>query len=375
MSTSIYNERQQSLKVSLNQNNFTAVALNPGPDLSYLTGLDFHLMERPVVGLFPVEGNPALILPALEQGKTEFLDYELNPIFYSEDQSTWKNAFKEGLKIAGLVTGKLGIIPRRLRFLELKFLEDAAPKMEIVSAQPILNSLRTIKSDQEISSMEEAVRIAECALAGILASIQPGVTERELASNLVGRLLHQGSDPKLPFFPIVAFGSNTANPHAFPTEKFLQPGDLVLIDWGANAEGYFSDITRTYAMGDTNPELEKIAEFVKAANAAATAAVKPGVKASAVDQAAREVVESAGYGEYFIHRTGHGLGREAHEEPYISQFDQTVLQPGMTFTIEPGIYLPHRGGVRIEDNVLVTEDGCRSLTNLPRDLSQLLIQE
>ena len=121
--------------------------------------------------------------------------------------------------------------------------------------------------------------------------------------------------------------------------------------------------------------MDKIAEFVRKANAAGRAAVKPGVKTSFVDQATRKIILDAGYGEFFIHRTGHGLGREGHEEPYISQYDQTELIPGMTFTIEPGIYLPNRGGVRIEDNVVVTEDGCKSLTNLPRELSQLLFED
>ncbi len=128
-------------------------------------------------------------------------------------------------------------------------------------------------------------------------------------------------------------------------------------------------------MGDLRPEIEQIAKFVQDANAAARAAVKPGIPASDVDQAARQVIENAGYGEYFIHRTGHGLGLEAHEEPNISQFDQTILEPGMTFTIEPGIYLSKRGGARIEDDILVTETGGLSLTLAPRDLIQLLIEE
>ena len=375
MSKSLILERQQQLKKSLTNNNITAAALNPGPDLNYMTKLDFHLSERPVIGLFPTNRNPILILPELEKAKIDSLKFELTPYFYSEDQSTWPDVFKQAFSDAGLASGKLGVIPRRLRLLELGYLEEAAPDMEFVSAQPIINSLRMIKASQELDLMQEAVRIAECALLATLSAIKPGVTEKEIASKLVSRLLHHGSDPELPFFPIVAFGSNSANPHAFPTDKKLISGDLVLIDYGANVGGYYSDITRTFAMGDVHPELEKIAEFVRKANAAGRAAVKPGVKASTIDQATRKVINDAGYGEFFMHRTGHGLGRECHEEPYISQFDQTELVPGMTFTIEPGIYLPNRGGVRIEDNVVVTEDGCKSLTGLPRDLSQLQIED
>ena len=259
--------------------------------------------------------------------------------------------------------------------LELDYLKGAAPSLDLVSAQDLISRMRMIKDDSEIDRMSEAARIAECALAAILSSFKPGVTEKEIASRLVGRLLQSGSDPELPFFPIVSFGENAANPHALPGDRALREGDLVLIDWGAGYEGYCSDITRVFEVGDIHPELEKIAQFVKEANAAGRAAVKPGVLASDVDQATRKVISDAGYGEFFIHRTGHGLGREAHEEPYISAFDNTALLPGMTFTIEPGIYLPNRGGVRIEDDILVTEDGCRSLTGQTRDLTQLLIED
>ena len=207
----------------------------------------------------------------------------------------------------------------------------------------------------------------------LISGIKLGQTEKEVASRLVSRLLHEGSDPKLPFFPIVSFGENSANPHALPSDRVLKKGDLVLIDFGAGHQGYISDITRTFAIGDPNPELEQIAKFVLEANSAARAAVKPGTATSDVDLAAREVIERSGYGKYFFHRTGHGLGREGHEDPYISAYDQTILEPGMTFTIEPGIYLAGRGGVRIEDNVVVTDDGCRSLTDFPRELAHLEI--
>ena len=375
MTKSYIIDRQKQLKQSLIEHNLTAVALNPGPDLTYFTGLNFHLMERPIIGIFLSEGSPVIILPELEQAKLSGLEYEIRPFLYSEDQSSWSNVIKEALTEAGLKTGKLGVIPRRLRLLELQYLEVASPKMEIISAQHMISSHRMVKGDYEIGLMQEAARIAECALTAMLPAIKPGVTEKDIASKLVSRLLHHGSDPQLPFFPIVAFGPNTANPHAAPTNQELKLGDLVLIDWGANIDGYFSDITRTFAIGDIHPELEQIAEFVMEANAAGRSAVKAGITANEVDLAARKVIDKAGYGEYFIHRTGHGLGREAHEEPYISQYDQTILEPGMTFTIEPGIYLPNRGGVRIEDDVVVTKDGCISLTHQPRELSQLLIEE
>ncbi|MEJ2447572.1 MAG: Xaa-Pro peptidase family protein [Anaerolineales bacterium] len=368
-------QRQQILQNTIKKSGIQAAAFNPGPDLNYLTGLDFHLMERPVIFILPQDGSPVMVLPELESAKMENLPYPIRPFFYNENPDSWTDIIRAALKKAGVQKGKMGVIPRRLRLLELNYLQAAAPELELVSAQDLISRIRMVKDSEEVEKMQEAVRIAECSLAAILSSIKPGLSEKELASRLVSRLLQQGSDPELPFFPIVSFGENSANPPASPGDRILQEGDLVLIDWGAAYHGYYSDITRVFALGDLHPEIEKIAQFVREANLAARAAVKPGVSASEVDRAARQVISEAGYGEFFTHRTGHGLGREAHEEPYISQFDETILEPGMTFTIEPGIYLPNRGGVRIEDDILVTEDGGRSLTNQPRVLSQLLPED
>jgi Xaa-Pro dipeptidase len=148
----------------------------------------------------------------------------------------------------------------------------------------------------------------------------------------------------------------------------LETGDLLLIDYGAAVEGYFSDITRTFAVGKLDPELTGVHEIVQAANTAGRAAARPGVPCQDVDRAARRVIEEAGYGPYFIHRTGHGLGMEVHEPPYMVEGNTRRLEVGMTFTVEPGIYLPGRGGVRVEDNVVITEDGSKSLTTLERNL-------
>jgi Xaa-Pro dipeptidase len=375
MSDQIYQDRQKKLQSLLENSSLEAVGLNPGPDLTYLTGLDFHLMERPVVGIFPKFGDTVFILPELEGAKIASLPFPIRPFLYNEDPETWTGVFRAALQEADLITGKLGIIPRRLRLIEQDYLKGAAPELMLESAQTILTQMRRIKNEDEIKYMQEAARIAECALSSTIMAIKPGVTEKEIAARLVGRLLQEGSDPELPFFPIVSFGENAANPHATPSNRTLNAGDIILIDWGASHQGYFSDITRVFAMGDLHPEIDQIAKFVENANATARAAVKPGIPASVIDQAARQVIKDAGYGEYFFHRTGHGLGREAHEEPNISQYDHTILEPGMTFTIEPGIYLPKRGGVRIEDDIVVTENGGLSLTKTSRDLSQLLIEE
>ena len=198
--------------------------------------------------------------------------------------------------------------------------------------------------------------------------IKIGMSEKEVAAELVLQIFRRGSGVELPFQPIVATGPNSANPHAFPTERKLAKGDLLVIDWGANVDGYFSDLTRTFGVGEVNAEQEKLHSTVQEANTAALETAKPGVTCGDVDKAAREVIEKAGYGEYFVHRTGHGLGMEGHEEPYIRAGNPMPLEPGMTFTIEPGIYVPGENGVRVEDDVVVTEEGLLSLSDMSRGL-------
>ena len=232
----------------------------------------------------------------------------------------------------------------------------------------VFGGLRLLKSADEIARMKQAAVIAQTALLATLRTVSAGMTEKAIANELIIQLLRAGSDPDMPFQPIVATGPNSANPHAVPTDRELQPGDLLLVDWGAGFEGYFSDITRTFTFGEVDPELMKIGTIVRAANEAGRKAGKPGLAAGVVDRAARAVIDEAGYGPYFTHRTGHGLGMEAHEPPYIFAENNLVLAKGMTFTVEPGIYLPGKGGVRIEDDVVVTADGLESLTDLPREV-------
>ncbi len=219
--------------------------------------------------------------------------------------------------------------------------------------------------------MRKAVVIAEAALETTLNSIGVGKSEREIAAKLTLNLLREGSDVVLPFSPIVSSGPNSANPHAEPGERILRDGDLLVIDWGASYNGYISDLTRTFAIGSVDQEFQEISKLVAEANAAGKAAAEPNRSAGSVDQAVRQVIETGGYGANFTHRTGHGIGMEAHEEPYIRSGNPLVLQSGMAFTIEPGIYLQGRGGVRIEDNIVVTNDGAECLSSLPRELRVL----
>ncbi len=348
-----------------------ALALNPGPSLTYLTGLRFHLMERPVV-LFLKPGHPpAFVLPELETPKLDALPFEARAFPYGEDPAAWMGVFREAIQALDLDGKRIGVEPLRMRLMEFRYLQAAAPRAVFPDASDAVSALRVRKDADEVASMRRAVDVAQKALEATLPMIRPGVTEREIAAELTVQLLRHGSEPEFPFGPIVSAGPNSANPHASPTDRPLREGDLLVIDWGATVDGYISDITRTFAIGEVEAELARICAIVQEANAAGRAAAGPGVPAGEVDRAARAVIEKAGYGEYFTHRTGHGLGVEAHEAPYIRADNARLLEPGMTFTVEPGIYLPGRGGVRIEDDVVITDDGAESLTTLPREVRAL----
>ncbi len=364
------NPRFARLQEALRQANLDALALNPGASLTYLTGLHFHLMERPVVGLFTAAGERALILPQLEAPKIADRG-DLQAFFYGEDPAQWGKVFRQALHHLGLTAARIGVEPTRLRVLELRLLEAAAPQAEFLAADAVLADLRAVKDADEIAAMQHAVAVAQQALRTALADFRLGMTERELAARLVMALLQHGSAPELPFQPIVAAGPNAANPHATPTDRPIQEGDLLIIDWGASWHGYFSDLTRTFAIGSVEPELAHIVAVVAEANAAGRAAARPGQTAGEVDRAARAVIAAAGYAPYFTHRTGHGLGLDVHEPPFIFADNPAPLRAGMTFTVEPGIYLLGRGGARIEDDIVVTPDGARSLSDLPRALQPL----
>ncbi len=367
--TSAYQSRQSKLAVILQTSGYSAMLLNPGPSLAYLTGLNFHLMERPVVALFMPHTPLVLVLPELEAAKVSHLPFPVQAFTFGEDPSSWAAVFHQGFKAARLEPGaRVGVEPRRLRLLELRLAEEATPKTYFISAEEVFANLRMHKDETELASIRKAVQIAEQALIETLPLIKVGVTEKEIAAELTLQLLRGGSDPEMPFSPIVSSGPNSANPHATPTNRALHPGDCLVIDWGATSDGYISDITRTFAVVEVDKEMQRIFRIVAQANAAGRAIAGPGIPAEQIDAAARQVIGDAGYGPYFTHRTGHGIGMEGHEEPYIRSGNSLPLKPGMTFTVEPGIYLPDRNGVRIEDNIVITQTGSQCLTGLPREM-------
>lgn len=360
--------RLEKLTASLRTSGLDAVALNPGPTLTYLTGLHFHLMERPVVFLVARGQDPAIVLPELEMLKLEQMPYPVQAFAYGENPSEWDAAFRKAAQSLGLDGKRIGVEPRQMRLLEFRHVKNGAPEADFPDASDVLALLRLRKDKEEIEAMRRAVKVAQNALEATLPLIKTGMAEKELSAELVTQLLKHGSEPELPFSPIVSGGPNSANPHASPTERKLQAGDLLVIDWGATVDGYISDLTRTFAVGQVDAEYEKIHKIVQQANTAGRAAGKPGLPCAVVDKAAREVIERAGYGQYFTHRTGHGIGMEGHEEPYMRGDNMQILEPGMAYTVEPGIYLPGRNGVRVEDNVVVTETASESLSDMPREI-------
>ena len=360
--------RLEKLHTALVQAGLDAVVINPGPTLTYLTGLKFHLMERPVVLLVAQGKDPVLVLPELESPKVNLFPYKVNAFAYGENPSEWDAVFRKAVQSLGLDGKKIGVEPRQLRLLEFRYVRAGAPEADFPDASEALASLRLRKDESEVEAMRRAVKVGQDALEATILLIKIGMTEKEIASELTIQMLKHGSESELPFPPIVSAGPNSANPHASPSDRKLESGDLLVVDWGATVDGYISDLTRTFAVGEVESEFKKIAEIVLKANEAGCVAGRPGVPCANVDKAARAVIEQAGYGEYFTHRTGHGIGMEGHEEPYMRGDNMQVLYPGMAYTVEPGIYLPERGGVRIEDNVVVTKDAVEILSDMPREL-------
>lgn len=366
--------RLTNLIASLRTSGLDAVILNPGPTLKYLSELNFHLMERPVVLFVVPDKDPILVLPVLELPKVDLFPYKVQAFAYGENPSEWDDAFRKAAQALGLTRSRgkrIGVEPRQLRLLEFRYVLAGAPEADYPDATDVLAGLRLQKDKAEVEAMRKAVRIAQAALETTIPQIKIGMTERELASELVMQLLRHGSESEIPFAPIVSAGPNSANPHASPTERKLQAGDLLVVDWGAACDGYISDLTRTFAVGEVDGEYQKIHRIVQESNAAGRAAAKPGVPCANVDIAARDVIEKSGYGKYFTHRTGHGIGMEGHEAPYMRGNNLQLLESGMAFTVEPGIYLPDRNGVRIEDNLVITDDGADCLSDMPREIREV----
>ena len=351
---------------------FAAVVLVPGANLRYFTGLTFGLSERPILAFITSTGitstELALVLPDLEVPQLS-AHPELSPrVFPWSDEAGFEGAFRAALDALGLRERVVGIDAMTMRAGEYLALLAEAPELQVRRAEKELVSLRARKEPGELAAIRAAVALSERALGRLLPELRTGQSEQEIAGQLTALLGEEGSEGHA-FGPLVQSGPNSALPHGDPSARTLKAGEPLLIDYGGCKHGYPADITRTLFLGEPSPELARVFEVVSEANRAAVAAVKPGAAMQEIDRAARRVITAAGYGEQFVHRTGHGLGLEVHESvPQLAEGVTETLAPGMVMTIEPGIYLPGVGGVRLEDVVVVTETGADVLTKLPHKL-------
>lgn len=343
-----------------------AIALVPGANFSRLYGHDFHQNERPLVVLIPSEGPPAAVVPSLELSSFDSLGFE-GAVFDWRDQSGYQQAFDKLMN--HLSISSVGVEGQVMRVFVDQAMRSAANSLQIKDAQQQIAALRLRKNPAEIAAMRNAIAISERALANTLNHVTAGMTERSIENILVQNLFAEGAE-SFAFSPIVAASENSAQPHAHSRDDYeIAAGDALLIDFGAKAGGLCADITRTFFIGHCSDERAAVYNTVLAANLAGHEATMPGATAHDVDDATMSVLESSTFADRISHKTGHGLGRDVHEDPYIMRGNQQVLEPGMVFTIEPGLYDTNDIGVRIEDDVLVTEQGAESLTSFDKTLT------
>jgi len=268
------------------------------------------------------------------------------------------------LEVSG--TGRLGI---EAKTMTIDYRDDLAPRIPTVDLVPtkgVIEDMRKVKDPAEVKAIREAIALGDRAFTWVLDRLVPGETERSIAIDLEMKMREWGAD-EVSFPPIVGSGELSAHIHHTPTDRELQKGDLILVDFGCRRDGYCSDLTRTVVLGAATDEQHEIYDLVLQAQLAGISAVSPGVAGSAVDGAARTVIETAGRGDQFGHGLGHGVGLEVHEEPRLSRISEDTLTPGNVVTVEPGVYVQGTGGVRIEDCVLATQDGCEVLSEAPKD--------
>jgi Xaa-Pro aminopeptidase len=344
-----------------------ALLLSPGADLRYLTGYVAIPLERLTCLVLPVAGDPRLVVPRLEQpaaaaspagGLLEIVAHEETD-----------DAFAVVARMLGAVA-RVGVANRMWAEHALRF-RAAMPDAEQVLAGAVLGALRIRKTPAEVAALRDAGAAIDRVHARMGEWLRPGRTEAEVGRDIADAIVGEGHESVN--FVIVGSGPNGASPHHHVSERCIEAGDPVVVDiGGTTADGYCSDETRTYIAGDRPPaEFAAYYDVLEDAQRAACEAVRPGISAASIDAVARDLISAAGFGEYFVHRTGHGIGLEEHEDPYIVAGNDEPLEPGMAFSVEPGIYLPGRHGARIEDILVVTDDGAEPLNREPHALAVL----
>jgi Xaa-Pro dipeptidase len=353
----------------MSENGLDATVLMEGTSLKYFTGIRWWGGERLFALVLPAKGAAFYVCPAFEEGRareqlTNALDGEHPDVRTWQEDDNPYHVLSQGLKERGLATGKLGI-EESVRFVFADGIAKAAPQALLTSATPVTAGCRMIKSAHEIALMRLACQVTLAAYEAVYRAMREGMTQHDVGDLIAaayGQLGFAGEAS-------VQVGEYSALPHGSRTPQVIREGSVVMIDDGCEVEGYQSDITRTFVLGKASSQvsdkMKKVFEIVHSAQAAALAAARPGVECGAVDAAARKVITGAGYGpdyKYFAHRVGHGMGMDGHEWPYLVRGNATKLQPNMTFSDEPGIYIRGEFGIRLEDDMHITENGAELFT-------------
>ena len=344
-----------------------AVVLTPAATMTWLLGHDFEAHERLFLLIVPTADEPVAVVPALEEANFRGAAPAVGAVHLWDDADGPESAAAVAFKCLRK-TSRVAVEPLSLRYMEFEHLRRELPRAKIESAEEIVSELRLKKSDEEAALMKRASKIAEAALEFTLRDVKPGRKEIEIASKLSSELLRRGGGG-ISFGPIVLSGPKSALPHGVPDEREMQEGEFLLIDFGTSFGGYHCDITRTFVVsGSPTDRMREVYESVLQANIRGVAASRPGVTYDYVHKNCQANLHATRFKEFMTHRTGHGLGLEIHEPPSVMAGNDDVVEQGAVFTIEPGLYLDGWGGVRIEDNIRVTEQGCELLTSSPREL-------
>ncbi|MFE7063907.1 M24 family metallopeptidase [Sutcliffiella sp. NPDC057660] len=359
-------QRLEQLVNWVKEENLSACFLTSTPNVFYLTGFYTDPHER-LLGLlvFP-DSEPAIVCPNMEREQVKNSGWTYGIIGYDDTDDPWEKV-KEDVEKRNVTIEKLAIEQEHMTVSRFQKLQEIFPQAAFTSAEVKMYELRLTKDEDEISILREAAKLADFGVEVGVHNIKKGRTEQELVAIIEYELKKKGIS-QMSFSTMALAGEKTASPHGKPGLETIQHGDLVLFDLGVVLNGYCSDITRTVAFGDVGEKQQDIYETVLKAQTSTLEICKPGVEIGLIDRTARSIITEKGYGEYFTHRIGHGLGIEVHEYPSMNATNTMKLQKGMAFTVEPGIYKPSVGGVRIEDDILVTESGIEILTSYPKDL-------
>ena len=343
------------------------IALVPSANLRYFTGVSLPRSERLTLAFFAPDRGWHYLLPSLEADQLS--EEQQHSAYLWKDEDGPVRALRALFADLNLTDVTLGVDGMSMWVSEWLLLKGLEPTLRVEPIEHDLAKIRAIKQPSELAAIRRAVTASEQALTQLLREVQPGMSERAIAASLERALQDAGSE-RPAFNTLVQTGPNSALPHGAAGGRNLEKGEFLLIDFGAVVSDYPADTTRTVCFGTPDREMQRVYDTVSTANRAAIAAIAPGVTMGDIDRAARDVIEEAGFGDYFIHRTGHGMGLEVHEPiPQIAAGVSDRLEPGMVFTVEPGIYLPGFGGVRLEEDVVVTDSGAEVLTRYPHQLS------